>query len=140
MDFERASDQLADGMNAYLNSIHQKTPTSWTQREVRVRLDEKRFRFLIGDRRWNSQLGGTLSLYFLISYHYSLMSLADKEGCHFPGFVVLDFQAELEDGPSVADSARNAVKSHELLGIRGMDESGPAGIRTQNQGIMSPLL
>jgi len=103
MDFERASDQLADGMNAYLNSIHQKAPTSWTQKEVRARLDEKRFRFLVGDRRWNSQLGGTLSLYFLISYHYSLMSLADKEGCHFPGFVALDFQAELEDGPSVAD-------------------------------------
>lgn len=103
MDFERASDQLADGMNAYLNNIHQKAPTSWTQKEVRVRLDEKRFRFLVGDRRWNSQLGGTLSLYFLISYHYSLMSLADKDECHFPGFVALDFQAELEDGPSVAD-------------------------------------
>ncbi|MFO1043284.1 MAG: hypothetical protein U0941_15935 [Planctomycetaceae bacterium] len=103
LDFERASDQLADGMNAYVNSIHMKAPTSWTQDEVRVRLDERRFRFLVGDRRWNSQLGGTLSLYFLIAYHYSLMSLADKEGCHFPGFVALDFQAELEDGPSVAD-------------------------------------
>ena len=103
LDFERASDQLADGMNTYLNSIHQKSPSSWTQKEVRVRLDEKRVRCLVGDRRWNSQLGGTLSLYFLISYHYSLMTLADKEGCHFPGFVALDFQAELEDGPSVAD-------------------------------------
>jgi hypothetical protein len=103
LDFERASDQLADGMNAYVNSIHKKAPTSWTQDEVRVRLDERRFRFLVGDRRWNSQLGGTLSLYFLIAYHYALMSLADKEGCHFPGFVALDFQAELEDGPSVAD-------------------------------------
>lgn len=103
VDFERASDQLVDGMNAYVNSIHKKAPTSWTQDEVRVRLDERRFRFLVGDRRWNSQLGGTLSLYFLIAYHYSLMSLADKEGCHFPGFIALDFQAELEDGPSVAD-------------------------------------
>jgi hypothetical protein len=103
VDFERASDRLVDGMNAYVNSIHEKAPTSWTQDEVRVRLDERRFRFLVGDRRWNSQLGGTLSLYFLIAYHYSLMSLADKEGCHFPGFIALDFQAELEDGPSVAD-------------------------------------
>ena len=103
MDFERASDQLADGMNSYLNSIHQKSSTSWTQKEVRARLDEKRFRFLVGDRRWNSQLGGTLSLFFLISYQYALMSLADKEGCHFPGFLVLDFPAELEDGSSVAE-------------------------------------
>lgn len=103
LDFERASDQLADGMNSYLNSIHKKQPTSWTQKEVRVRLDEKRFRFLVGDRRWNSQLGGTLSLYFLIAYHYSLMSLVPHAGCHFPGFIALDFQAELEDGSSVAD-------------------------------------
>jgi uncharacterized coiled-coil protein SlyX len=103
LDFERASDQLADGMNAYLNSINKKSSLSWTQKEVRVRLDERRFRFLVGDRRWNSQLGGTLSLYFLISYHYALMSLTDKEGCHFPGFIALDFQAELEDGSSVAD-------------------------------------
>jgi hypothetical protein len=103
MDFERASDQLADGMNSYLNNIHQKSPTSWTQKEVRARLDEKRFRFLVGDRRWSSQLGGTLSLFFLISYQYALMSLADQDGCHFPGFLALDFPAELEDGSSVAD-------------------------------------
>jgi hypothetical protein len=70
---------------------------------VRVRLDEKKFRFLVGDRRWTSQLGGTLSLYFLIAYHYALMSLVAHAGCHFPGFVALDFQAELEDGSSVAD-------------------------------------
>jgi chromosome segregation ATPase len=103
LDFERASDLLADGMNAYLNSIHRRLSSAWTQKEVRVRLDEKRFRFLVGDRRWSSQLGGTLSLYFLISYHYSLMSLVPQDGCHFPGFVALDFQAELEDGSSVAD-------------------------------------
>ena len=103
LDFERASDQLADGMNSYLNSIHKKQSTLWTQKEVRVRLDEKRFRFLVGDRRWNNQLGGTLSLYFLIAYHYSLMSLVPHSECHFPGFVALDFQAELEDGSSVAD-------------------------------------
>lgn len=103
LEFEKASDQLADGMNAYLNSIRKKAPTSWTQAGVRVRLDERKSRFLVGNRSWNSQLGGTLSLYFLIAYHYSLMSLSDKAECHFPGFLALDFQAELEDGPSVAD-------------------------------------
>ncbi len=103
LDFERASDLLADGMNAYLNAIHRKLHSAWTQKEVRVRLDEKRFRFLVGDRRWSSQLGGTLSLYFLISYHYALMNLVPQDRCHFPGFVALDFQAELEDGSSVAD-------------------------------------
>jgi energy-coupling factor transporter ATP-binding protein EcfA2 len=125
LDFEKASDWLADGMNSYLNSIHKKQPTSWTQKEVRVRLDEKRFRFLIGDRRWNSQLGGTLSLYFLIAYHYSLMCLVTRAGCHFPGFVALDFQAELEDGSSVADKENFVLEpfiellaSNEFLGCQ----------------------
>src|SRR5437879_12780504 len=51
----------------------------------------------------SSHLCVTLSLYFLISYHYSLMNLVPQDGCHFPGFVALDFQAELEDGSSVAN-------------------------------------
>jgi len=103
LDFEKASDQLADGMNCYLNGIHRKLPTSWTQREVRVRISEKKFQLLVGDRRWHSQLGGTLSLFFLIAYHFGLMNLFGVEGCHFPGFLVIDLPAELEDGSLVAD-------------------------------------
>src|SRR5262245_47735734 len=45
----------------------------------------------------------TLTLFFLIAYHYSLMGLSTKDGCHSPGFLVLDFPAELEDGTSIAD-------------------------------------
>ena len=31
------------------------------------------------------------------------MSLAEKVSCHYPGLLVLDFPAELEDGSTVAD-------------------------------------
>ncbi len=103
IDFESAGDLLGDGINTYLNSIEQKSPTSWTQQPVSVRLEERRFRFQVGTRKWQTQLGGTLTLFFLIAYHYSLMGLSSKERCHFPGFLVLDFPAELEDGTSIAD-------------------------------------
>ena len=103
LEFDRPSDRIQDGMNSYLNEIKKKAPASWTQKEVKVRIEEKRFRFLVGDRKWSGQLGGTLSLYFLIAYHYALMCLTPNETCHFPGFLALDFPAELEDGSSIDD-------------------------------------
>lgn len=110
LDFERASDRLQDAMTTYLNIIKEAAPTSWTQKEARVRINERKVRFLVGDRKWNSQLGGTLSLYFLIAYHYALMSLAREDSCHFPGFVVMDFPAELEDGASVKDTENFVIE------------------------------
>jgi predicted nucleic acid-binding Zn-ribbon protein len=118
LDFERAGDRLQDGMNTYLNAIAK--AASWSQREVRVRIDEKRVRLLVGDRKWLSQLGGTLSLYFLISYHYALMCLAREESCHFPGFLAIDFPAELEDGSSIRDKENFVVEPFcELLKMDG---------------------
>ena len=67
LDCERASDSLEDGMNTYLNSIKKSAPASWTQKAVRVQIDEKKVRFLVGEqKKWSSQLGGTLTLYFLM--------------------------------------------------------------------------
>jgi hypothetical protein len=109
LDFEKASDRVQDGMTTYLNAIRKALPTSWTQKEPRVRLDEKKARFLVGDRKWDTQLGGTLSLYYLIAYHYALMSLTKYEECHYPGFLVLDFPAEL-DGTSTRDTENFAVE------------------------------
>jgi hypothetical protein len=103
IEFDHAGDLLSDGMNTYLNMIRQTSPTSWTQEAIRVHLEERRFRINVGNARWQSKLGGTLTLYFLIAYHFGLMSLVDKPSCHFPGLVVLDFPAELEDGSTVAD-------------------------------------
>src|SRR5262249_11753960 len=73
-----------------------------------VILDERKARFLVGDRKWDTQLGGTLSLYYLIAYHYALMDLVKFDFCHFPGFLALDFPAEL-DGNSTRDTENFAV-------------------------------
>ncbi len=97
VDFERGGQLLADGMNDYLNRIKNIDINSWTQAAVGVRLGDRTFRFTIGKSDWRSKLGGTLTLYFLIAYHYSLMSLVREHGTHFPGLVVLDFPGKLED-------------------------------------------
>ncbi len=111
LDFERAGDALEDAMNTYLNAIKQASPTSWTHKPVRVRIDEKRTRFLIGEqKKWSTQLGGTLTLYFLIAYHYALMNLTKDEQCNFPGFLVLDFPAELPDGSSIQDKENFVIE------------------------------
>jgi predicted nucleic acid-binding Zn-ribbon protein len=121
LEFERASDHLQDGMNTYLNAIAK--AASWTQNEVRVRIDEKKVRFLVGDRKWRSQLGGTLSLYFLIAYHFALMCLTKEAVYQFPGLLVIDFPAELEDGSSIRDKENFVVEPFvELLGSEGYEQ------------------
>jgi len=103
VDFEGAADDLADGMNTYLNSINQINPKSWTQDPVGVSLSDKGLKIRVGRGPWNTKLGGTLTLYFLISYHYSLLSLSLCRTSNYPGLCILDFPAELEDGSAVAD-------------------------------------
>jgi len=109
LDFEKASDHLRDGMVTYLNAIKQAVPNAWTQKEPKVILDDRKARFLVGDRKWDTQLGGTLSLYYLLAYHYALMGLVKVDSYHFPGFLALDFPAEL-DGASTRDTENFAVE------------------------------
>jgi hypothetical protein len=109
LEFGGASDALQDGMVTYLNAIKAAVPSSWTQKEPQVRLDERRARFTVGDRKWDTQLGGTLTIYFLLAYHYALMCLMRIDHCHFPGFLVLDFPAEL-DGTSIRDTENFAIE------------------------------
>ena len=66
-------------------------------------LRDRTFAARIGKRNWRSQLGGTLTLFFLISYHYALLSLTGKRQCHYPGLCIIDFPAEL-NGVAVSPS------------------------------------
>jgi len=103
VDFESAADDLGDGMNTYLNSIKAINPKSWTQAGVNVSLSDRALKLRVGRSPWHTKLGGTLTLYFLISYHYSLLSLCLRRASNYPGLCILDFPAELEDGSAVAD-------------------------------------
>jgi len=103
IDFEEASGALTDGMNDYLNLIDKIRPHSWTQDPVGVYLREKSFRFTVGNSDFKAKLGGTLTLYFLLAYHYALLKLTRLPDANYPGIVILDFPAELEDATTVAD-------------------------------------
>jgi hypothetical protein len=103
IDFERSGDILTDGMNTYLNFIKSSNPNSWTQEEILFRLNDRKFTVKVGGSHWASKLGGTLTLYFLIAYHYALMSMTTRPECNYPGLLLLDFPAELQDASTVAD-------------------------------------
>lgn len=101
IDFEKASDRLTDGMNTYLNSLVVQDENLWTQGRVNWKLRESSFSVTIAGSKWSTKLGGTLSLYFLLAYHYALLSLTKDEGCHYPGLAVLDLPPKLDDGSVV---------------------------------------
>jgi hypothetical protein len=108
-DYEPSALLLADGMNTYLNAINALRSKVWPHAEVSLDVARWNFSFKVGKRKWQTALGGTDSLYFLMAYHYGLMTLSDKLGCHYPGFVVIDMPADFV-GEAVADKENFIVQ------------------------------
>ena len=124
IDFESARQLLADCMNTYLHFIHIIDENSWNHGEVSLRLSESDFKFMVGKGRWRDKLGGTLTLYFLIAYHYALLSLVKVPDTHYPGLVLLDLPGKLEDARFVEDKENFVVEPFiELTGAKGMEET-----------------
>src|SRR5690606_1243745 len=73
IDLDDAGELLQQGMNEYLKRLSVLNPNSWTQDAIVVRLAERNLSFKVGGRIWKRKLGGTLTLYFLMAYHYALM-------------------------------------------------------------------
>jgi hypothetical protein len=116
VDFETLADGLRDGINTYLNRIKQLNPNSWLGSEVSVRLAERSFKFKVGESGWDAKLGGTQRLYFLFAYHYALLSLTILPNSLYPGFLMLDFPANLEDRAAIADKENFILEPYvELL-------------------------
>src|ERR1039457_3580140 len=97
VDFETLADRLRDGMVTYFNRIVQLNPKSWLGNTVSVRLAERSLRLRVGESGWKAKLGGTQRLYFLFAYHYALLSLSRYPDALYPGFLMIDFPANLED-------------------------------------------
>ena len=97
VDLTSAADALTDGMNDYLSLLNTFRENAWSQPEVALWLSERQFRFTVGGERWTSRLGGTLTLYFLLAYQFSLLTLSNTEPYNYPGLTVLDMPAELPD-------------------------------------------
>ncbi|WHO76236.1 hypothetical protein [Rhizobium sp. BT03] len=108
-DFEAAAALLEDGMNAYLNAINALRPGVWRHSPVNINLSRSSFTVRVGARRWSVALGGTDTLYFLMAYHYGLLSLSSKLGCHYPGLAVIDVPGEFS-GEAVEDKENFIVQ------------------------------
>jgi predicted nuclease with TOPRIM domain len=115
-DFSAAEAQLEDGMNAYLTAINALRSGVWRHSPVKVDVSRWGFTFRVGARRWHAALGGTDSLYFLMAYHYGLLSLSDKPGRHYPGLSIVDVPAEFS-GEAIEDKENFIVQPFiDLLG------------------------
>jgi cell fate (sporulation/competence/biofilm development) regulator YlbF (YheA/YmcA/DUF963 family) len=103
LNLESRAGVLADGMNSYLNALNLEYPDTWTLDRVTVLLRERNFSIRIGNEPWSDKAGGTLTHYFLLAYHYALMSLSNRVPYHYPGLAIIDFPAPIENTVTIAD-------------------------------------
>jgi hypothetical protein len=108
-DFEAAAAQLEDGMNAYLDAIKRLRSGVWRHSPVRVDVSRSSFTIRVGARRWHLALGGTDTLYFLMAYHYGLLTLSKIPQCHYPGLSIIDVPGEFS-GEAVEDKENFIVE------------------------------
>lgn len=105
-----AEDVLRDGIIEYLSAIRKLNSNSWALGlDVQVRLRERTFAVLLNGQSWNTKLGDTQKLYFLLAYNYALLKLTARPWAHYPGLTILDLPPKLEDGDSVADRENFAI-------------------------------
>jgi hypothetical protein len=109
IDFEAAASALEGGMNEYFGAINKLRPRIWRHSPVQVRLSRYDFRMRVGNRRWHDALGGTDTLYFLMAYHYGLLTLSPTEGMHYPGLAIIDVPGELS-GEAIEDKENFIVQ------------------------------
>lgn len=120
VDYQLLADRLSDGMNTYLNKLNKAHKNAWVVGDVAFQLGDRSFKIRVGKADWQTKLGGTLTLYFLLAYQYALMDLARFPESHFPGLLLIDFPAEVE-GTTVADKENFAIEPFiDLLAQDGM--------------------
>lgn len=108
-DFDAAALLLEDGMNDYLNALNRLRPDTWRHKPVSLDLFRSDFSLRVGGRKWHATLGGTDTLYFLMAYHYGLLTVSNKAGCHYPGISIIDVPGEFS-GEAVEDKENFIVQ------------------------------
>ena len=94
IDFGKAEELLSDGINEYLLAINALRPQTWRHSDVTANFSRSSFSLKVGSKRWSVALGGTDTLYFLMAYHYGLLALSVKSGCHYPGVSIIDLPGD----------------------------------------------
>jgi hypothetical protein len=143
IDFDDASRWLEDGMNAYLEALNRLRPDTWKHSRVEIELSKSSVSFRIGRKKWQGALGGTDSLYFLMAYHYGLLSLSARPGTHYPGLAIIDVPGEFS-GEAIEDKENfivqpfidllddDAYEGTQLI-ITGASFAGLVGVHFQTQ-------
>lgn len=108
-DFESAASELEEGINEYLTAIEKLKPGAWRHNAVRIDISRSGFSIKVGARRWSAVLGGTDTLYFLMAYHYGLLTLSGKDGRHYPGILIIDVPGEFS-GEAIEDKENFIVQ------------------------------
>ncbi|CAM3737866.1 hypothetical protein [Bordetella tumulicola] len=108
-DFGHGEELLSSGMTFYLNALNRIKPNVWRHSAVDVNLSRSAFSIKVGSRRWSSALGGTDTLYFLMSYHFGLLSLSSLPHCHYPGLSIIDLPGDFL-GESIEDKENFIVQ------------------------------
>jgi hypothetical protein len=121
IDFDETARWLEDGMNAYLEALNHLRRDTWKHSRVEVDLSKSNVSFRIGRKKWQGALGGTDSLYFLMAYHYGLLSLSARPGTHYPGMAIIDVPGEFS-GEAIEDKENFIVQPFiDLLGEEGFE-------------------
>lgn len=97
VNFEQASDTLADGFNTYFNALNAGDPLRWPEGAARVRINGRQFSVTLDDDDWKPKLGATYACFFLNAYQYALLSLSGRKDFNYPGLAIIDFPPTLAD-------------------------------------------
>lgn len=108
-DFDIAEERLESGIGEYLNKVSNLKPGTWRHSLPRVTLSRSNFSFKIGQKKWSSVLGATDTLFFIMSYHFGLLTLSPYSDCHYPGFAIIDLPGDFL-GVSIEDKENFIVQ------------------------------
>jgi FtsZ-binding cell division protein ZapB len=104
IDYSEAANFMSSEMYRYLSALNDDRANAWSlQGRLRWKIRRNSFDVTIGDNKWSTKVGGTLTLYFLLAYHYALFSMSNFPHRHYPGIAILDLPAKLDDGTVIRD-------------------------------------
>ena len=96
-------------MNDYTRQLIYDDKKMWSQQPITFRISKNDFNIRVGRQKWQSQLGATMTIYFLLAYHFALLKLSINQESRIPGFLILDLPAEVE-GEKVADKENFVIE------------------------------
>jgi hypothetical protein len=109
INYETVCAAIEDGVNSYINQLKKSYPKIWPHGRVHFNIDERKFSFRVGDVNWTA-ISALNQEYFLLAYHYGLLSLSGSDKFNFPGLLVLDFPPQLGEDKKSQNALDYIVK------------------------------